>query len=79
MAYNDHTQDIIKGQALNLAVTTACSVNKADCNEYIIKQFLRYVELIKLIKKADQEQLANAIRNPSILKLCKDLENELRR
>lgn len=67
-----------RGQALNLAVATACSEGKANDNEYIIKQFLRYLQLAGMVQKANPDQLAQLLKSEKMIELLKQVDEELK-
>lgn len=65
------------GQALNLAVETACHEGKAHDTEYVLKQFLRYLEMSKLVQQAKPAQLAEILKCKDALKLMEQLKDKL--
>lgn len=70
-------QRAARGQAYNLAVQTALFAGKGEDNEYITKQFLRHLQFMSLLQKADPHQLASVLGNPKLLKIIKELDQAL--
>lgn len=74
MSNQDFSQRAARGQAYNLAVQTAIADGKGHDNEYIVKQFLRHLQFAALVQKATPEQLAQAVNNPEVIRLIKELD-----
>jgi hypothetical protein len=75
---DDFSQRAAKGQAYNLAVSTAIADGKQHDNEYIVAQFLRHLAFAQLVQSAQPEQLSQIVKNPKLVKLIKELDAELR-
>lgn len=75
---SDFNQRAAKGQAINLAISTAIAENKQHDNKYIIEQYLRYLQFANMVQKATPEQLATAVDNPKFIDLIKKLDEELK-
>lgn len=72
--YVDRDAAIKKGQAYNLAIMTACATGHADDNEYIIKSFLKHMQMASLLQKATNDQLVAALNNPEVLELFSKID-----
>jgi hypothetical protein len=78
MAYDDREMKMRKGQAYNLAVSTAIAEGKHNDNEYIVKQFLRHLQFASLLQKATPEQLTEVTKTESMIALMKQLDEEVK-
>jgi hypothetical protein len=74
---DDYSQRAAKGQAINLAIQTAIADGKHHDNEYITRQFLRYLQFASVLQKANFEQLVAVLDNPKVLKLIKQLDEAI--
>ena len=74
---DDFSQRAAKGQAYNLAVSTAIADGKQHDNEYIVKQFLRHMQFASLLQKANPQQLSEALNCSRTLELIKNLDEQV--
>lgn len=77
MANDDFSQRAAKGQAYNLAISTAIADGKQHDNEYILAQYFRHLRFAAILQSARVEELEALVKNPRILKLIKELDAEL--
>lgn len=74
---DDYSQRAAKGQAYNLAVSTAIAEGKQHDNEYITKQFLRHLQFASLLQKATPEQLITLLGDHRMVELMKELNKNV--
>jgi len=72
---DDYSQRAAKGQAYNLAISTAIADGKQHDNRYIVKQYLRHIKFASMLQKANPDQLASAMDNPGYLELLQKLDS----
>jgi hypothetical protein len=75
---NDFSQRAAKGQAYNLAVSTAIAEGKQHDNEFIVKQFLRHLQFASFVQKATPEQLSDVLKNPKLIDLIRELDEAVK-
>lgn len=76
--FKDREMKMRKGQAFNLAVQTAIADGKGGDNEYIIKQFLRYLNFAGFLQSASPEDLAVALKSEKMMLALKELDRAIK-
>lgn len=73
----NYNERAAKGQAYNLAVLTAIADCKQHDNQYILKQYFRHKEMATMIQSMKEDVLVEAIENPRLVEILKELQNLL--
>lgn len=76
--YIDRDLAVRKGQAINLAVTSAASQGRINDNKFIAVEFLRFFHLAKMFQDYSVDQIALAIENPEIIEAITKLEESMK-
>jgi len=63
MSTTDYNTRAARGQALNLAVQEAISIQKTDDMRYILKRFVHYLNLSSLVQDISLEDLKKEIED----------------
>lgn len=76
---SDFSERAAKGQAYNLAISTAIADNKQHDNGYIVKQFLRHLAFAKLLQDTPSKHLALVAEEPEFIETIEKLSEQLMR
>jgi hypothetical protein len=69
---------IRRGQAYNLAVHDAVASGNATSPKYIYQRYVYYHNLADIIQGNDIETILEAINNPELDKVCKQLQEVMK-
>jgi len=75
---DDFSTRAARGQAYNLAVSTAIAEGRAHDNKFIMEQFLRHLDMAALLQRAKIDDLVTALDNPKFIELIRAIDKELK-
>ena len=74
MSKDDFSMRAAKGQAYNLAVSTAIADGRHHDNKYVIQQYIKHLQVADMLQKSDPKTVLQALDNNEFLKALEGLD-----
>ena len=74
---DNFSQRAARGQAYNLAVSTAIADGKHKDLEYVFRQYLRHLKIADLLQNSSEKQLVELINNKELMAKLQGIQKDV--